>query len=530
MFIPLPTPQEMGIWDKTAMERFGIPGIMLMENASRAAFDTLHAVYGDLDKARCLLVAGPGNNGGDAFALGRHLYDAGAEVLVAHTKPRRAYKREAGQHLRLAARVGTPMAFAPNAQRLAELAFRQFPNVDIVVDGLLGTGLVGQLKSDILDFVRIMNELAQNALAFAIDIPSGLNGTTGRPSPDAFLADATATFETAKLGLLQPGADIYVGKLHICPIGIPRILRETHPTGHRLATDDVLSLRPVASSTGHKGSFGHVLVVGGSPGLTGAPFLAALGALRTGAGLVSVACPEKLGSEIKHGSPEIMLVPLPGQSWQKEHAALLHHDLHRFGAVVLGPGIGRTETTFEFVKAFLELPRPTTIIDADGLYFLADSTCPAPAQFDVITPHPLEAARLLGHEDASLVQADRASAVRDLAGRYNCTCLLKGAGSLVNAPGKPTTLFPFSHPCLAVGGSGDVLSGIMGALRAQGVDSHQAALLGTYLHGCAGERLEGMFPCRGNLARDIADALPSIQQADVHTASRDTTIEENRSC
>ncbi|MFW5487425.1 MAG: NAD(P)H-hydrate dehydratase [Desulfovibrio sp.] len=527
MFLPLLTPRQMNMWDRTTMDEYGIPGLVLMENASRAAFDVLQSLYGDLDGARCLLVAGPGNNGGDAFAVGRHLHDAGAKVLVVHTTPKKNYKKEAGQHLRMAVGIGTPLAFAADAHSVAKLTADKLGTPDIVVDGFLGTGLSGGLRPKALEIVRTMNEIAVNALAFAIDIPSGLNGQTGAPSPEAFLADATATFEAAKTGLVQPGSDTYVGDLHICPIGIPELVRKSLPLTHRLATDALLEMRPHATQNAHKGTFGHVLVIGGSPGLTGAPFLAALGALRTGAGLVSVASPEALGKEIKHNSPEVMLVPLPGEEWQAAHAPYIGERLEKYDAIVLGPGLGRSKESGAFLKAFLKIKRPPTIIDADALYFLAFPDSPPPARHDVLTPHPLEAARLLGLQNASKVQQERMNALSSLVLRYKCTCLLKGAGSLVGTPAEPMTIFPFSQPCLAVGGSGDVLSGVIGALCATGMQSHQAAMVGTYLHGCAGERLERMFPFRGNLAWEIADALPVVGTT---PTCRSDTIEESTPC
>lgn len=508
MFQPLPTPREMGNWDRLSMDDFGIPGAILMENASRCAFDVLCETYGDVFGAHCLVIAGPGNNGGDAFAMGRYLHDAGAHVLVVHTKPKNAYKREAGLHMRLSERVGTPVVHAPTARRLQAAASRHLDGIDIVVDGLLGTGLLGSLRHDVLELVQAMNMLSRNAFAFAIDIPSGLNGTTGKPSPEAFQADCTATFQAAKLGLMQSEATSFTGALRICSIGIPKKIIQEHPPRHRLATPGLIDLRPVPGSTAHKGTFGHVLIVGGSPGLTGAPFLSAMGALRSGTGLVTVACPESLGREIKHGSPEVMLLPLPGRNWTPEQIDTLQPTLSRFDAVIVGPGLGRERSTRNFLQHFLKLHRPPTVFDADALFFLPD--CPAPSSKDVLTPHPLEAARLLGLKEAEQVQADRSGSVISLAQRYGCTSILKGAGSLVTMPGQPVTLFPFAQPILAVGGSGDVLAGATGALCAQGLDAHHAALLATYLHGCAGEHLEHMFPYRGNLARDLADALPAI--------------------
>ena len=514
--IALPTPSEMAAWDRAAMDDYGLPEIMLMENASREAMDVLRLEYGDVRGALALIFAGPGNNGGDAIALARHLDNAGAHALVLHTKPKRLYKGAAGQHLRLAQAQGVDMHYLGGADPDA-LAGR-FGLPDIVVDGLLGTGFSGELRGDMLNLVRTINLLGQCAFVLALDTPTGLDGLTGRACPLAVAADATVSFEEAKLGLAMPDAEPWVGALHAREIGIPEPVKQARPAGCALLTEAVYELMPEPDPAMHKGTAGHVLVAGGSPGLTGAPVLAALGALRGGAGLATVALPEGLCPEAKAGQPDVMALPLGqgnngGRAWDadmaEELAASLAATPNRFGALALGPGLGRDKAAGEALAALLPGLRLPLVLDADALYWLAGQPDGVPGPDAVITPHPGEAARLLGVDTAS-VQADRLGAARALAASRGCVTVLKGAGTVIAEPDGRTLLSPFASPNLAVGGAGDVLAGLLASLLARGLAPLDASALAVYWHGHAGALLEEEYPLRGNLPRDIADALPRV--------------------
>jgi NAD(P)H-hydrate epimerase len=507
MFIPLPTPEEMGGWDRAAIHDLGIRGEILMENASREAMHVLQHVRGPLRGKRAVLLAGSGNNGGDAFALARHLNDLGANCLILHTRALDAYKGETAYHLELARRCG--IAF----QRLADVDPDRLAGADVLVDGLLGTGFQGELRQDYLEWIRRINAARDRSFVLAIDIPSGLNGYSGRPSPEAVRAHCTVTFEASKTGLWMPEAAEHVGDLHVRSIGIPRTVRESNPPGCLGLDREVFRYLTRPRNVQHKGSSGHLLVVGGSPGLTGAPTLAALGGLRGGAGLVTVACPRSLGLEIKQGWPDVMTLPLgPGKHWSQACFEELQGELGRFDAVVLGPGLGRQEGAQEFLRTYLAAEHPPTVLDADALFWLAGdrSLCEMLGPSSVLTPHPGEMARLLDADTAEIV-ADRLDAARRLAGEAGCTAALKGAGTAVAAPGEPVRLSPIACANLAVGGSGDVLAGLIGRLLAGGIPPLQAACLGVYWHGLAGLRLQRRYPERGNLAQDIAHALPHVR-------------------
>jgi NAD(P)H-hydrate epimerase len=508
LFEPLPTPEEMAAWDKTAIEKIGVRQEVLMENAGRECMAALEMELGDVAGMSALILAGSGNNGGDALVLARLLRNKGAEVMVFRKGNKNTYKGASAYNLRLVENIGV------KTYNLSKTDPEALPMADIVVDGLLGTGFHGELREDYRALVEAVNELGYTGFVMSVDIPSGLNGLTGRPSPIAVRADATVTFHAAKLGLALPGSGAYTGVLYVGDIGIPGIVMEHKPPGCRLVTESVAQLYPDPLPSMHKGTAGHVLVVGGSRGLTGAPLLAALGALRGGAGLATVACPDALSTEIKSGFPDVMTLPLgDNDTWSAETAGALAKDMERFDSLLIGPGIGRDDGAREFMRAILSKSPPRPVVDADGLYWLARD----PELMDalpgdtILTPHPGEMARLLD-TDTATVQNDRLGAARKLAAESGVAVVLKGAGTLIAAPDGRALLTPIDAPNLAVGGAGDVLAGLLATLAARGLEPMSAAALATYWHARAGKLTGEEYPCRGNLAREIADALPQTMK------------------
>ncbi|MBS3780461.1 MAG: NAD(P)H-hydrate dehydratase [Desulfovermiculus sp.] len=505
MYLPLPTPEEMAGWDRLSIEEFGIPGTMLMENASRELLHVLHKEIGPLSGKRVVLFAGSGNNGGDAFALARHLVDHYATCLVLHTRELGSYTGDIAFHLALADKAGVAMS------SLRDYNLDDLPLPDLIVDGLLGTGFTGELRQDYQNWISCINRLGQKAFVLAIDIPSGINGYTGEPCPMAVQADFTVTFAAAKVGLRMPEAKEFCGRLYIQGIGLPSRVQDDNPPSCYELNEDVFSLLPVSNHMAHKGSHGHVLILGGSSGLTGAPTLAALGALRAGAGLVTVGCPRGLISEVKQGWPDIMTKPLgPGSQWTEGCMADLA-DLQSFDAVVLGPGLGRTEGARDFLRAYIQSSPPPTVFDADALFALAQdkqSLQNLPLS-SVLTPHPGEMARIC-QTSIDEIQARRMDMAKTWAEKLQCTLVLKGAGSMVAAPGESLRLCPEAWSHLAVGGSGDVLSGIIGTLLSQGLGTFPAACVGVFWHASTGRILQTKYPYRGNLAQDIAHTLPRV--------------------
>jgi NAD(P)H-hydrate epimerase len=502
-FDSLPTPAEMAAWDAASVHECGLSFLALMENASREAMHALVGEVGDVRGKSVLLLAGPGNNGGDAVALARHLDGRGARVTIGLYRPRGRYKGAAGYNAKIAARLG--LAMAPLGK--ADLSRADPP--DILVDGLLGTGFAGELRPDMAAVVEQVNALRDRTFVFALDIPSGLSGETGRPQPVAVAAHATVTFEAAKTGLVAAEAAPYVGRLLVRDIGIPRLVKERYPCRAWRIAPGIKNALPAVSPTLHKGSAGRVVVVGGSRGLTGAPLLAALGALRSGAGLVSVACPGATEVALKAGYPDVMTMPMgQGGHFGAGDAAAVRKFVDGADAVALGPGLGRHPDTAGFLEALLPLPC-RLVVDADGLYFLAENKdlIPKLGAETVITPHPGEAARLLG-TDIPAVEADRLAAARALAARYGCVAVLKGPATVVAAPDGQAAVSPVVAPNLAVGGSGDVLSGLAANLLSRPLSPLLAACLAVYWHGLGGARLAALYPMRGNLASEIAAMLP----------------------
>lgn len=506
-YIPLPTPAEMNSWDTQAISAFGIREEILMENASREALHVLLELTGSVTGKRVLVFMGSGNNGGDAAAVARHLHDLGADVLLLHTKSVREYHKTTGYHFKLARNIGTPHALITpkNTERLLRAE-----QPDIIIDGLLGTGLRGTLSSDKTRLVEHINSLGKKAFVLALDIPSGLNGTLGTVDPIAVRANSTVTFEAAKCGLVMPETDQWVGNLHVRSIGIPAQVQTTHPASHVGMTDNVLAFRKPLSEAMHKGSAGKVLIIGGSKGLTGAPHLSTLGAMRSGAGYATIASPALLTQEIKAEQPEILTLDIgTSDEWPSHVPETLIRAIQHSDSLIIGPGMGRSDEAANFLRELIALRRPPTVFDADALYHLAEdkNLLHSLSDSDVLTPHPGEMARLTW-KTISEIQTDRLTSARLLDDTFKGAVILKGAASCVAQQGKPTVISPFSTPALAVAGSGDVLSGIIGTHLAQGVPAREAACLGVYEHGLAGEFLEEEFPHRGNLPQEIAHALP----------------------
>ena len=538
LFPPLPLPEEMRQWDAGAMA-LGLPEELLMENAARAALDVLQHYQPKLAGLRIWLLMGSGNNGGDAACLARHLLDAGAEVLVLHTRPLSACKGACGKHVRIARAAG--VAF----ERCRPSVFRRAGLPHIIVDGLLGTGFSGMLRPDALELVRTVNALPNGPFVLALDIPSGLDGHSGLAMPEAIRASATVSFAAAKPGLVLPHAQPWTGTLHVRAIGIPLAVQSKAPCSFYAL--DGRSLSPLAQilPDRFKNSYGHVLVLGGAPGLGGAAHLAARAALRAGAGLVTAAAPGAGIADIKNGWPEIMTMPLgeTERQWPATLPAALVELVDRCAALVVGPGMGRGSDAAAFVAALLRLPhRPPTVFDADALVLLAGrpDLLGLVGANDVLTPHPGEAAALLGCTVAE-IQADRQTSLARLCALCRGVVVLKGAASLVGQAQAPTLLCPYDVPQLAVGGSGDVLAGctagllarMLPAMRMQGKTAgprnttteqnsntaeiiqpaHMLAGQAVALHALAGKSLAKQWPLRGNTPSAVADALPHTLSA-----------------
>lgn len=518
----LPEPGQISLWDQAAID-FGIPEEMLMENAARAACQLVFDLWPHLTGKTVWLFMGGGNNGGDAACMARHLLDYGCDPVIFHTKPLASLKGASAFHSHLAQKDGVRFFhlslpdMKPGVDWLANQTLPVSPQPPaLIIDGLLGTGFTGILRDDLKYLLEAINKISKwlHAPVLAIDAPSGLNSTTGIPSPVALSATATVTFAAAKTGLLLPWARPWTGQVYCRPIGMPKALEPDFPASFRLLDGRALLNKPSFPQNSYKNRYGHILVIGGAPGMEGAAHLACTAALRSGCGLVCACAPAASLPQIKAGCPEIMTVSArEGKNWPANVPENCHAALKRASALVIGPGLGRDASAISWLKALLEIPdRPPAVIDADALTLLANQTdlLARLGERDILTPHPGEASSLL--RDFK-VQENRPAALQKLLGLSPATVILKGAATLTASPKYDTILLcPYDIPQLAIGGAGDVLAGCASAFLAQGHHSLAAAGYAVITHVVAGLIIATQFPDRGALASDLANALPEAGQ------------------
>jgi len=505
------TAREMQAMDRRTIETFGLPGRLLMENAGREATRVLLQTFDGLAGKRVAVIAGRGNNGGDGFVIARCLFQQGIEVRVYLLAESKAVKGDAADNLGLLAPLGVPVIEIPDekAFRRRKSAMRQ---QDIWVDAILGTGLKSAVTGYFKEVIEFVN--AAGRPVFSVDIASGLDSDTGQPCGVCIRAHTTATFGYAKIGhLLYPGAH-YTGRLEVVEIGIPHhIAREVAPaqfllTGARMRAN--LMPRPADA---HKGTTGHLLVLAGSPGKTGAAAMAAAAAMRAGAGLVTLGVPAGLNPVMETQVLEAMTVPLP----ETVDGLLAEAGLDRIldllsgkKALVFGPGMGvvpEIETLLRRLLPVLDVP---AVIDADGLNNLAaDIGMLQKARSPVVlTPHPGEMSRLTGLATKE-IQADRVACSRGFAKKHGVHLVLKGARTVIAHPDGRVFINPTGNPGMASGGMGDVLTGLIGGLLTQGYTPEAAAHMGVYLHGAAADRLAQSMGSIGFLAGDVIKAFPA---------------------
>jgi hydroxyethylthiazole kinase-like uncharacterized protein yjeF len=491
---PLFEAGEMRAADSWAIEEQGVPSLDLMERAGAGLARVTAAAAGE---GPIRVVAGKGNNGGDGLVAARLLRAEGREVDVLTTAALEELRGDARENLeRLPGAAPEPFA----AQRLA--------GSGAVVDALLGTGFEGEPREPAAGAIAAIN--SQDAPVVACDVPSGVNASTGEIEGEAVCAAVTATFHASKIGLhVAPGA-FHAGEVEVVEIGIPRGAPGASRAG--LIGERVLELFPRRPRDGSKFSSGVVVVVGGSMGLTGAPAMAALSAARAGAGYVQVAVPGPVQPAMDMRLLEQMSRGLPDEDGSHTLAGVAEVEelAERAGAVVLGPGIGRSEGALEFARGVAAAVRTPLLIDADGLNAHAerlDSLTGREAP-TVLTPHAGELARLLG-TDSDDVGRHRLARAREAAELSGAVVLLKGDDTIVAAPGGPVAVNPGGSPALATAGTGDVLSGLIGALLAKRLGPFEAAALGALAHVRAGRAAAERHGADHVIAGDVIDALPA---------------------
>lgn len=500
--IPVLSRDQIRALDRHAMEACGVSGLVLMENAGRGAAEIIET------RARArpgpiVVVCGAGNNGGDGFVVARRLAARGFPVRVFFAGSTEGLPGDAGANRDAWIRVGGTVENALDDGAGLTVALKE---AAIVVDALLGTGLSrpvsGRLQAIILEINRAPG------LRVALDIPSGLDANTGQPLGLAVLAHETITFAHYKLGLLtSQGAD-HAGRVTVADIGVPGALSAAvGESALVLEPRDVGGWIAPRKTSVHKGAAGRVVAVAGSPGKTGAALLVARGALRAGAGLVTICTFPDAADALDRRVLEEMTARIDVQRLEGS----LDDELENVDAVVLGPGLGLFPDARRVVDHVAFAHEGFVVIDADALSLLSGRlevlrSAKGPR---ALTPHPGELGRLLGISAAE-VEADRFGAVARAVELSHCTVLLKGARTLIGTQGALTVVNPSGSPVLAIPGSGDVLSGVVAALYCAVRDAARAACAAAYLHGRAGERWANAAGTdRGLLAHEVADGIPS---------------------
>lgn len=522
----LPLAKEMRELDRLAMDEFGIPGMVLMENAGLGTVLMMERELGSASGHFALILIGPGNNGGDGLVIGRHLLQRGCEpAFLFFTDPEKL-QGDAGRNLAIVRKLGLPLHRLDTDAGPEELTdlYQAMSSGGracyAIVDAIFGTGLTRTVDGQIANLITEINSAAWSAHIpkIAVDIPSGLATDTGAILGCCFRADHTATYGCAKPGqLFHQGPDA-CGRLHIIDIGIPeQAVHSLTLQQESLDRDEVAStlasIQRQASS--HKGSNGHLLVLSGSTGKTGAAILCVRGALRSGCGLVSLCCPGDLNAIFEVSLIEAMTLPLPESKGALGVESLPHIETHLAGkrAIAIGPGLGISESTAELVLHLYQTAPLPMVIDADAISILArhKSRLTAPPAPRIFTPHPGEMAGLLDCSVAD-IQNNRLQAARNAcrlldhqSGRS--LFVLKGTGTIITTAAGTAWINTTGNAGMATGGMGDVLTGIIGALLCEGLQPEEAARSAVFLHGMAGDMLL-MTMGIGYTASEVTDRLP----------------------
>lgn len=490
--------EQLRASDAWAIEERGIPGLDLME---RAAEGLLRVVEDVAPEGRVVVVCGGGNNGGDGYAVARLLRDRGREVSVLWTSAPEALKGDAAVN---AGRLG--------GEGVERFAAQALDGAAVVVDAILGTGFRGAPREDVAGAIEAIDDAGVPVVA--CDVPSGVEASSGAVEGPAIRAVATATFHAAMPGLwIAPGKQ-HAGEVHVVDIGIPSGDAAYPIEPHAWLIDhDVLSTYPRRGAESTKFASGHVLVAGGSRGLTGAPCLSSMAAMRAGAGYVTVCVPDALNDIFEIKLTEVMSVPLPddgsGGHTAKGVAGVLEK-AERGGALVVGPGLGRTDDAFAFARKLARKAEVSLVLDADGLNAHAGERLASLAERGaptILTPHAGELARLLD-TDSKTVERHRLEHARRAARTSGAIVVLKGDDTIVAAPDGRTGISRGGSPALATAGTGDVLSGVLGAFLARGMEPFAAACAAVFAHAEAGRRAaRALDGPDGVIAGDVVDEI-----------------------
>ena len=503
------TAEQMQQMDAEAIQKFGISGLDLMERAGEGCAAAIIEACQNADNCSAMIMCGKGNNGGDGYVVARLLRARGWDVTVVILARPEEIAGDAAVNLkRLPADIS--IHFCADEESLGR-CLSESSGFSVIVDALFGTGLKQEVAGLYLQAIKLMNNAGCPVIA--VDIPSGISGSSGKVLGNAVRADLTVTFASAKFGhILYPGAG-HVGRLKIVDIGIPSEIVEKAAGAEFVDSSVAARLIKQRDPSAHKGSFGHILIIAGSTGHTGAAALAAAGAVRSGAGLVSLAIPASLNQILEQKTTEAMTLPLPdcARGYLASDALdPIRSALHGRDVMALGPGISRQRETSDLVRQLVREVKIPLVIDADGLNALSEDTSLFTESISpsiVLTPHPGEMARLCGVTVAE-VEADRVGVARDFAVNHGVFLVLKGARTVIAAPDGAVAINGSGNPGMASGGMGDVLTGIIAALLGQDYPPFDACRLGVFVHGLAADLSAAEKGMIGLIASDVVERLP----------------------
>lgn len=501
---------RMRLLDEKTIKECGIPGVVLMENAGRGAAVLAQDHFGNMAGRRVAVICGRGNNGGDGFVIARVFKGWGADPIIYLLGRKDQVEGDAAVNLAAASKINLEIVEITEGSGLEGLTL---PGFDLIVDAILGIGLNSEVRGLYKDVIGLINGSGRPVLA--VDIPSGLDADTGRIWGSAVRADLTVTFGLPKAGLfLSPGEEL-VGALEVVDIGIPpHILDESGPAWELLLEENLKGVLRPRSRDGHKGHYGHVLVVAGSVGKTGAAAMTAEASARSGAGLVTLAVPASLNQILEQKVTEVMTEPLPESEpgfLAKEAAGRILELAQDKSVLALGPGLSTQSGAVEVVRELVKSCELPMVVDADGLNALADAgEILKKAKGEVVlTPHPGEMARLAGCSTSD-IQADRIKTALKFAEDQGVVLVLKGYRTMIGVPDGRAFLNTTGGPHMASGGMGDILTGMIAGLISQGLSPLNAARLGVFAHGLAADQVAETKGTVGLLASDLLPWLPGL--------------------
>ena len=511
--------------DRRTIEEIGIPSLVLMENAGRQAVAAMEAMYADLLERQVAVLCGRGNNGGDGFVVARTLTQRGVDVSVFLMGRVAEVRGDARTNLEILGRLGVTVVEVSDSQAW-ELHFSEVSNCTLIVDAIFGTGLKAPVSGLIESVIADVNE--SGIPVVAIDLPSGLSADSTDQIGPCIDAELTVTLAAPKLPLVLPPAETHAGDIVIADIGIPGDVLESvdGPRVELLTRSSMRELITPRTADSHKGDYGRVLVVAGSRGKTGAAHLAAAGALRSGAGLVTVATPAGCQAVLSTLGPEYMTEALAESDDGLDPDGVERVlDIAR-DVIAIGPGLGQAPRTREFIRQLVDRATMPLIVDADGLNAFSgdpDRLAGREGRDVIITPHPGEMGRLLGMSTDE-VQASRLEIARNFAVAHHVYVVLKGHRTLIATPDKKVFINPTGNPGMATGGTGDVLTGMIAAWLAQLLDAEAACKLAVYLHGMAGDLAEAD---EGEVAMTSADVAGHLGDAIMEPTARRKVVDRS---